>query len=159
MAHLSTPGPDRGTEFEKPRGISLVDVRDGFARVVVEGLSEPVADSRLAALEAVAAAGLNIDFLKLTPHGLAFLVAEADAEKTRSALARFDPVMQTPLSVVLVHAVNMRDEEGLMARALASAVESGAPIEHVSDMHDRLLIVTDQRSARALCERLAETAR
>ncbi len=138
-----------GTEFEKPRGVSRVEVRRGYAQVHVTGLKEPLADTRLAVLRAIAEAAISLDFLKLTQSGVSFLIPEAATDAARSALegAAVTAAIGTGASIVLVHAVNMRDEEGLVARLASIAIGSGAPIEHVADMHDRLLIVTEDSHA------------
>jgi aspartate kinase len=135
------------TGFEKPRGVSRVDVRAGFTQVHVQGLGEPMTESRISVLEAVSAVDVSIDFLKLTPAGLSFLVPEAQSEAVQKALAAFGFSLSRDRSIVLVHAVNMRDEEGLIAGIIQAAIASGARIDHVGDMHDRVLLVMDEADA------------
>lgn len=153
---LSLPEDDQllapDTEFEQPRGVVLPEVRPGYATVILSGLNRPVSAARVAALEAAAKAGVSIDFLKFTQSGLSFLCGEADQAKAEFAMreAGFECEALPDRSVVIARAVNMRDEEGLMARIISAAIESGAPIDHISDMHDRALIVTDRRGAEAI---------
>lgn len=147
------------TEFEKRRGISRVEVRDGYAQVHISRLREPIAASRIEALEAVAAKGVSLDFLKLTPRGLSFLIREEEADAVGSVLRalKLEIAVQSGRGVLMVHAVNMRDEEGLIASILLSAIESGAAVSHVSDMHDRALLVVAAEDADRLKERLEST--
>ncbi|HLK14112.1 MAG TPA: hypothetical protein VKT78_04850, partial [Fimbriimonadaceae bacterium] len=55
---------------------------------------------------------------------------------------------------VLVHAVNMRDEEGLIARVVQEVIASGARMDHISDMHDRMLVVVHTEDAGPVKKRL-----
>ena len=137
------------TDFEKRRGISHVEVRTGLTQVHVLDLPMPIAKSRIKVLEAVAKAGISLDFLKLTPTGLSFIVT-ADKTATISetlTIGGFTNQLDTGRGIVLVHAVNMRDEEGLIATILQSVIKSGISIDHASDMHDRILIVTEASQA------------
>lgn len=142
------------TEFEKKRGVSRVEIRAGFAQVHVGQLPEPLAESRLRVLEAVKDAGYSIDFLKLTQSGLSFLVSESVGPNVRSALLPVvgESDVTTGRSLVIVHAVNMRDEEGLIARVVSLAIASGAKIDHLGDMHDRLMIATSDEGAVRIAE-------
>jgi aspartokinase len=143
------------TEFEKRRGISRVEVREGYAQVHVNDLAEPLIQSRLAALESATQAGISLDFLKFTPDGMSFLVREDHAADVEMALAKAGAItVQKGRHVVMVHAVNMRDEEGLIASIVLQAIRSGAAIGHVSDMHDRVLIVVGKEDSERLKEQL-----
>ena len=137
------------TEFEKPRGIRKVEVRTGFAQANISGLSEPLVQARIQVLEAVAEAGVSLDFLKLTPAGMSFLVTEEDTDILSAALDKLGVryAVQKDQRIVLVHAVNMRDEEGLLAGIVVRAIGSGARIDHASDMHDRMLLVMSAEEA------------
>lgn len=139
----------RETEFEKQRGISGVDIRTGFAQVQVSDLEGDVSQERLHVLAILRDAGISLDFLKFTPTGLSFLISETEAPKVTAALtsAKGTHQIDRGRSVVLVHAVNMRDEEGLLAEVVSAAISSGAAIDHLGDMHDRLLIVTSAEGA------------
>lgn len=144
------------TEFEKKRGVSNIEVRRGFAQVHVSDLEGDLVLERLRVLRAIADADINIDFLKLTPSGLSFLAAEDRAETVHLALAGAGVsfVAQKSRSIVLVHAVNMRDEEGLIASIVQAAIASRAIVDHIGDMHDRLLMVLDSADAERLAARL-----
>jgi hypothetical protein len=54
----------------------------------------------------------------------------------------------------------MRDEEGLIARIVEQAIATGTSVEHVGDMHDRLLLVVATEASKSLVpslqKRLAE---
>lgn len=148
----------RETAFEKQRGISEVDVRGGFAQIHVSRLPAPLVENRLGVLKAVAEADISVDFLKLTPSGLSFLIADANSADIDEVLKKLDVhhTVRKDRSVVQVHAVNMRDEEGLTARIVQQAIASGAIVDHISDMHDRMLIVVESRYAMTLASVLKE---
>jgi len=144
------------TDFEKRRGVSRVEVRDGFAQVHASRIREPLMEGRLAVLQCVADARVSIDFLKLTPSGLSFLIPDAQCEAVENALGGCDihTTVRPGRSIVLVHAVNMRDEEGLIARVVQEVIASGARMDHISDMHDRMLVVVHSEDAAPLRQRL-----
>jgi aspartate kinase len=146
------------TAFEKRRGISRVEDRTGFAQVHVSKLAEPLTESRLRVLGAVSDGGISIDFLKLTQTGLSFLVASEYAASVSEVLTSLGVhfTSRDNRHVLLVHAVNMRDEEGLIARILLECISAGVKIDHVSDMHDRMLIVVDAEDAERLKAQIEE---
>ena len=148
----TNPVPTTETAFEKQRGINQIELRTGFAQVHVSGLSEPIHESRLFVLKAVAEAGVSVDFLKLTPSGLSFVITDSSSGEIEAALApiKVKYTIRKDRCVILVHAVNMRDEEGLTASVVQRAIASGAILDHISDMHDRMLIVAESRFAGVL---------
>lgn len=113
-------------------------------------------EGRLAVLQRVADARVSIDFLKLTPSGLSFLIPESHCDAVASALKDCDvhTTVRPGRSIVLVHAVNIRDEEGLIARVVQEVIASGARMDHISDMHDRMLVVVHTEDADPLRRRL-----
>jgi aspartokinase len=58
--------------------------------------------------------------------------------------------MVTDRSIVLVHAVNMRDEEGMVAGIVRRTISAGIAVDHVTDMHDRMLIILPKENATKL---------
>lgn len=144
---MESPIQVRETAFEQRRGVNKVEVQSGYAQVHIGPLSEPIHEQRVAILEAIATSGTNIKFLKLTPTGLTFLAREVDLPQIQNALTGQPTQVVSGCSTVLVHAVNMRDEEGFIARMVAAAIGSGARMEHVGDMHDRLLFATASSDA------------
>lgn len=136
------------TEFEKRRGISSIEVRSGLAQVHISNLLGVVTQARLNVLDALANAGISIDFLKLTPTGLSFLVTDQEAAAVTAAVRdhAIDCSVRPHQAIVLVHAVNIRDEEGLVGDIVCAVIESGVTIEHTGDMHDRLLLVVSANS-------------
>lgn len=137
------------TDFEKRRGISRVEVRDGYTQVHVTGLAEPIAKSRLTVLTLVSTAKVSLDFLKLTPTGMSFVIPSdrtGDIQKTFEQ-ANLQHQMVTDRSIVLVHAVNMRDEEGMVAGIVRRTISAGIAVDHVTDMHDRMLIILPKENA------------
>lgn len=144
----------QATEFEKRRGISQVVVNPGFLQIHLFGLAEPVIQSRLDVLGQLKDAEINIHFLKLTPDGLSFMTDSTDIETLQRLLPAQEQIQIHECSVVLVHAVNMRDEEGLVARVIATAIACGAQMEHVGDMHDRLMIAASVADANRIASEL-----
>ncbi len=146
------------TDFEKRRGISHLDLRTGLAQVHVGGLGNDPTQGRIRVLKQVGEAGVSIDFLKLTPTGLSFVIPAERVEPLRSALERAGALhsVDEDRAILLVHAVNMRDEEGMIAAILAKAIGSGITIDHASDMHDRMLLVLRRDDAHRLAEILVE---
>src|ERR1019366_6645295 len=94
------------TDFEKRRGVSRIEVRDGFAQVHASRIREPLMEGRLAVLQCVADARVSIDFLKLTPSGLSFLIPEGQGSAVENALSGSDvhATVRPERSIVLVHA-------------------------------------------------------
>ena len=154
--HTHTVAEVQETAFERPRGISRVQIRQGYALVHISQMHAPLMDARLALIEAIAKAGISIDFLKLTQTGLSFLVPEALAEKVDTTLQGLAPrhTVSKDHAIVLVHAVNMRDEEGLLAKVVALAIRSGVPIDNLGDMHDQVLIVTKTEGAEKIAREI-----
>lgn len=146
------------TAFEKRRGINSVEIRTGYVQVHVSKLAQPLPESRLNVLAAVADAGVSIDFLKLTQSGLSFLVPEESSSAISDALSELDVhfSIRDNRHILLVHAVNMRDEEGLISRVLLESISSGVQVDHVSDMHDRMLVVVKAEDSATLKSRIEE---
>ena len=157
---MSSPSPQQiaETAFEKRRGISHVEDRSGYAQAHVSRLPQPMMQHRLKVLDAIGNAAINIDFLKLTGTGLSFVVPEDLAASVSQVLEGLDVhfSIREDRHILLVHAVNMRDEEGLIARILHEAIASGVRLDHVSDMHDRVLMVVKAEDAPRLKERIEE---
>lgn len=147
------------TSFETPRGVNRIEVRAGFSQIHVSGLEVPVMGGRLRVLRAVADAGVSIDFLKLTPTGLSFLVAEEHAASVGSAISGggVSSTVSTGRSIVLVHAVNIRDEEGMISSIVQAVIASGTTLDHVGDMHDRMLLVVETQDAPNVVRHLSKS--
>lgn len=149
----------RETEFEKRRGISRVDVRHGYARVHVSRIEHHLMQERLRALQAVTEAEISIDFLKLTPSGFSFIVPEENATAVEQALSMtgLHFTVKKDRSIVLVYAVNIRDEEGMIAKILRTTIATCTQVDHVGDMHDRLLLVVRTETVDAVLEQFRST--
>ena len=145
---------EQETSFEKPRGVSRVEVRHGFAQVHVSGIAGDLTSERLSVLQAVADQNVSIDFLKMTQSGLSFLIAEDECDEIDAALKPLELhfSVRPGRSIVLVHAVNMRDEEGLIASIVRDTILSGVKVSHIGDMHDRMLMVVDAEEAGRIAE-------
>lgn len=146
-------------DFEIRPGVHKVELRHGFTQVHVTGLSESLADLRLEVLQIVAEAGISLDFLKLTQSGLSFLVPDSQQEAIRRVAERLPghTSVESGRSVLMVHAANMRDEEGLMASIVHRALESGCAVSHVGDMHDSLMLVIETEGSERVAEEFRAT--
>lgn len=146
------------TEFEKRRGVNKVEIRPGLTRAYVTSLKEPVMESRLRVLSAVREAGVSIDFLKFGQSAMSFVSPESSHDSLKRALESCDceSSLEKGRCIVTVHAVNMQDEEGLVARIVSEVIASGVDVDHVGDMHDRLLLVTNSSTGEVLAQRLRE---
>lgn len=146
--------PITETEFEKRRGISNVEVRPGFTQVHVSLLQGDLMAERIRILTAASEAGISLDFLKLTPAGMSFLIPQDKTTLMETVLnnAKVTYNLFTRQSIVLVHAVNMRDEEGMIAGIVRRAIQTGVSVDHVTDMHDRMLLVLKDSQAEKFAE-------
>lgn len=129
-------------QFELQRGVSEVEVRHGFAQAHV-CLKGDLASARIAILEALAEAGVSHKYLKLTQDGLAFIITESQVADTREVLdkAGVEYELNSGRSLVMVHAIGMREEPGMLATILEAAVASGVSADHIGDMHDKMFMV------------------
>jgi len=114
---------------------------------------------RLNILDRVSKAGISIDFLKLTPSGMSFLVPETQGEIMDKVLEPCGDhfTVRQERSIVLVYAVNIRDEEGLIAGIVHTAITNGIRVDHIGDMHDRMLMVVKRHEADSLAKLVRET--
>lgn len=133
------------TEFEKPRGINKVELRPGLTRAYITDLPQPVMESRLDVLERVRKAGVSIDFVKFANEAISFVTIEGDHDRLVQALQGTNATVEVEpgCCIVSVYAVNMQDEEGLVSRIVSRVIATGEDVDHIGDMHDRLLFVTD----------------
>lgn len=135
------------TQFERPRGIDRVELRRGYATVHAGPVEPPYETARIGVLRRVAEAGVSVDFLKLDGPRLSFVVAEEASGRAAAALEGVPHRVTPGRCVVLAHAANMRDEEGLIARIISRVTSTGAAVDHIGDMHDRVLVVTGEEDA------------
>lgn len=145
-----------GTQFERQRGVSQIEVKRGYAQAIVQGLPDPVEPNRLEVLRVAARVGVSVAFVKFLASGIAFLVADLDRETLRQALeeAGYGCVIQGNKVEILVHAVNIRDGQGLLASVIQAGIESGVSIDHIGDMHDKVLLVVSEDHEPRLLDRL-----
>jgi len=147
------------TEFEKRRGVSRLEVRHGFAQVHISQIVGDVMQGRLYVLQAVADAQISLDFLKLSPSGMSFLVPEDKASAVQAAIEPCNVhfTIRQPRSILLVHAVNIRDEEGMIANIVQTLIATGASVDHLGDMHDRMLMVLHTDDVERVADRFQTT--
>lgn len=135
------------TKFERERGIDRVEVKGGFATVSVGPLVPPFEQARLDVLRRVAQQGVSVDYLKLDGPRMSFVVSEPDLAALAAGLEGLSFQSRPGRCVVAVHAANMRDEEGLIARTISRIMLTGDEVDHIGDMHDRVIFVLDTETA------------
>lgn len=143
------------TEFEKHRGLHGVEIRERFANVFVP-LDMQTPASKLEALRAIKKAHISIDFLKLAGRGISFVCALDDAHSIEECLksAGFKPKITRDRCVLIAYGVNMRDQEGLIAKIVSILAAGTDEIDHLGDMHDRVLAVVPKDQAQDLAQTL-----
>lgn len=94
-------------------------------------------DRPLAALEAVAEAGISIDLITLMPDVLVFTVARGNAEHAREVLrqAGFEPRITDPCAKVSIIGAGIRGVPGIMARVVGALRRSEVTILQTADSH------------------------
>ena len=139
-------------ELDTHRGVSHIEYRKGFAQVHVTLNRETLAADRLEVLQAIADTDLTLNFVKLTPAGISFLIREEIEPEIEALLKRhnYEVEIIERRSVVIAHAPNMRDEPGLIAKIVRVTIESGVDIDQVGDMHDRVLLMVPSKEAERL---------
>jgi aspartokinase len=88
---------------------------------------------------------------------MSFVAAEADQPALEAALKGTSAEVEGGCCVVIVHAVNMQDEEGLVAKIVSEVIASGENVDHIGDMHDRVLLVASQKTGERLVKKLEKT--
>lgn len=158
MSHPSPRAPRAETAFETARGVSQVEVKTGLTEVQILDLAEPMAESRLTTLAAIRDAGVSVSFLKYTPDGFNFSAKSEDSDRLAEALERLQlrHKLHRDYAVMTVHAVNMRDEAGLVARIVSLVLASGATIISLGELHDRLMIVMSASDAAVAAQGVQE---
>lgn len=144
------------TVFERPRGVGEITLLQGLSQIRVETDLNGLPN----VLNAVAKAGVSIDFVKLSPNGFSFVCSQDKTSAVETALKDLPGVslrVKEDRTVVSVPAVNIRDEEGLIARIVQAAIRAGAQVDHIGDMHDRLLLVVNDSDAQSLKETLEQS--
>ncbi|MBS1720305.1 MAG: hypothetical protein JST35_07660 [Armatimonadetes bacterium] len=138
--------------LEVQRGIQSAEIRRGLSRAHVYNLEGDLVAARLAVFHTIALAGISIRFAKLSPTAISFLGESGAFASLRSALAplNVEVTVQDDCAMVEVAAVNIRDEEGLLAQVLARAFASGIQILHIGDSHDRVFFVVHEADAERL---------
>ncbi len=90
---------------------------------------------------------VSVDYLKLDGPRMSFVVAESDLQSLATALEGLEHQSRSGRSVVAIHAANMRDEEGLIAKTISQVMLTGDEVDHIGDMHDRVIFVLDAATA------------
>jgi len=141
--------------FELPRGVREIEVRTGFAQVHIRSNGNLPLE-RIEILRILADAGISHKYLKLTLDGLAFIIADSQVDETKQALsnAGVDFEMNPGRSLILVHAIGMREEPGMLAKILQAATASGVSVDHIGDMHDKMFMVLRDEVAEDTASRI-----
>lgn len=130
--------------FEAQRGISSVEMADGFALIQVFGLPQAgFLERRIECLDHLAANGVSFDFLRLSTDGFSFVVPNRDAAKVESPLnelgVRFEQLAKQ--SLVTVSVPNLREENGLLAKIIEIVAATGVQVNSIGDTHTSVLIL------------------
>jgi aspartokinase len=143
------------THFEVRRGVTRIEVQHGFAQAHVLLGAGDLPAKRITVLGALAAAGVSHKYLKLTQDGLAFIFTADGEQEVGRVLGGIGVPFEinNGRSLVLVHAVGMREEPGMIASILEAAIGNGVAIDHVGDMHDKMFIVLASESAESTAEK------
>lgn len=132
------------TVFEPQRGITKVELDEGYVQVIV------YTDDINEALDSLVEEGCSFHYLKLLSKEISFIV---DEEHNRWSL---DEVIKN-LSILKIHAANLREEDGLVAHILEIASRMDIEINHISDVHNCLTLVLDKIDAKKLCQEVLKT--
>lgn len=143
------------TDFEKHRGLHGVEIRERYANVFVP-LSMSDSKAKLKALGAIRKAQISIDFLKLAGGGISFVCTLSNADSIEQCLkdAGFKPKIIRDRCVLIAYGANMRDQEGLIAKIVSILAAGTDEIDHLGDMHDRVLAVVPKDQAQELAQTL-----
>lgn len=133
----------RSTDFEMQLGINRVEVQTGFVQVHIGPLGLDANSARLGILKGLADAGVSHKYLKLTQNGLALVVAQDKAEVLDNVLGPFGVEfdLRCSRSLVMVYAMSLREEEGLVANVLRTVLAATNEVDHVGEMHDKVFVV------------------
>lgn len=143
------------TDFEKHRGLHGVEIRERYANVFVP-LSMADSKATLKALGAIRKSQISLDFLKLAGRGISFVCTLDNADSIEQCLkdAGFQPKIIRDRCVLIAYGVNMRDQEGLIAKIVSILAAGTDEIDHLGDMHDRVLAVVPKDQAQELAQTL-----
>ena len=152
--------------FEKPRGVTSVTIQGNYAHLTVSVRpDQPRTAQEMAVLDSLVQHEISINLVKLHPGGLSFVVDAEDAARTLDALRSGDfPAEVTPhVSMVSVHAGNMRGLSGVMARIAGALLRADIPMLQSGDSPDAVfcLVPADQsgRAVQALADEFQVPAR
>lgn len=130
------------TVFEPQRGIIKIELEQGWNQVKIKGKNiNQILDS-------LAMKQIAFHSLKLLSDGISFIVSENTKEDWRSH------EIITKLSLMSVHATNLREEHGLVAHILKTAIEMDIEIYHISDVYNCLTLVLNEKEAKRLCQQI-----
>lgn len=153
MAEGMRPIRARRVGFEKERGVLSIEAETGRSFVLVDLSGQGAgASSALQVLSPLAEGGLPIQFLRIHPDCLSFVVAQADLPRVRETLAEAGVPFEASEScaVITVVAPNMRSIPGLMARMGETLFGRAVGVYQMADSHSSVsCVIADEHLADA----------
>ncbi|HHX40700.1 MAG TPA: ACT domain-containing protein [Armatimonadetes bacterium] len=144
MAEGMRPIRARRVGFEKERGVLSLEADTGRSFVFVE-LSGPDAgvSEALRVLSPLAESRLPLQFLRIYPDCLSFVVAQGDLPQVREVLAGAGVTFEASegCAVITVVAPNMRSIPGLMARMGEVLFRRAVGMYQMADSHSSVSCV------------------
>ncbi|MBN2984257.1 MULTISPECIES: aspartate kinase [Cohnella] len=129
----------------------LAHVR-GVTQLSIETLNSPP-DVQVRIFRAMAANGISVDFINVTPAAVVYTVAGSDSERAKRLLGDmgFSPKIRPDCAKVAVIGGGMNGEPGVMARIVEALTEESIPILQSADSNTTIwVLVAEEDMALAL---------
>jgi aspartate kinase len=159
-------GSGHRAPFEKPRGVTSVTIQGNYAHLTVSiRPDQPRAVQEMAVFDGLVQHAISINLVKLHRGGLSFVVDAGDAARTLDALksSGFTAEVKPHVSMVSVHAGNMRGLSGVMARIAGALLRADIPMLQSGDAPDAVFCLVPaeqgQRAVQALADEFQVPAR
>ncbi len=152
-------GRGRRAPFEKPRGVTSVTIKGTYAFLMVSlRADQDRGPQEMAVYRALVQHGISINLVKLHRGGLSFVVDADAAAKTVEALrgGGFTAEVTPHVSMVSVHAGNMRGLNGVMARISGALLRADIPLLQSGDAPDRVFCLVPAAEGRRAVQALAD---
>ena len=138
--------------LQTARGVTQVDARGDYAYLTVRlPAAGDRAEQELAVYRTLAENGFSINLVRLHRESLSFITDAAAGEAARSHLAAagFDATVTGPVSLVTLHASEMRLLCGVMARIARALLDAGIPMLQTGDGPDTAFLLVPKEQADA----------
>jgi aspartate kinase len=132
-----------GKDVEKLNVSGLAQDRN-VAMVTVHGLDD-CPGSAYRVLEALAAAGINVDIIQTTPTGIIFTVHRSDADKAVAALGNAEVTVDANMAKLAVVGAGMATNHGVAAAILGALYESGVNISLIATSEIKIAVLVHEK--------------